>query len=574
MSFFIEAKNRYELPKLLIREDSPVESFHSSDPQLETLALRGDSPKNTMESFPKLINNSNDVNSDGGGVGTTATAPGNDDLHHHHLHHQTGGDTLLKSPWSHHHSSDLGLNNLELNFLNDDLSDCDEGAAAAACLKKSNSVLKIASNLEINKWQSSGEFDGNSAAHSATSLNFINGDVSSSDDDDAFNSSCELLHSKAKSKSVELNEFRMMFGSSPTLLNFNQVTQTSRLDAVPFQYRRGYTNLNDACLSSSTSDLECFHSSGKKNSKSNSHHHHHHHHVGGGGGVGSGQELSSLLRHRNNGHLDYVRSYENLDRTKIVRMKNDNKRNSLHGDESGKGNISGNSFSNRNDWKFHNHFERERVQEEDSGDDYSYYNLGYDNAAVGSIGSFPIGYQSNESLFNINFDTVEDNIFEINKLALFEPNDLQQSTPCSVSIANTTNSRLQLLDDKCDTDVFAVSSDSSKLKILNLPTLPSPPLSPTQPTTTASSKSNTQLLQPLPPAQSPPPPKKPPKLRCAQCNKKLGVIMIMKCHCEQIFCAQHRYAEAHNCSYNFKSEGKQILARENPKVIAQKLPKI
>uniref|UniRef100_A0A2M4C7F8 Putative secreted protein n=1 Tax=Anopheles marajoara TaxID=58244 RepID=A0A2M4C7F8_9DIPT len=60
----------------------------------------------------------------------------------------------------------------------------------------------------------------------------------------------------------------------------------------------------------------------------------------------------------------------------------------------------------------------------------------------------------------------------------------------------------------------------------------------------------------------------------AQCNKKLGVIMIMKCHCEKIFCAQHRYAEAHNCSYDFKLQGRKLLERENPLVVAEKLPKI
>uniref|UniRef100_A0A182NZD2 AN1-type domain-containing protein n=1 Tax=Anopheles epiroticus TaxID=199890 RepID=A0A182NZD2_9DIPT len=64
------------------------------------------------------------------------------------------------------------------------------------------------------------------------------------------------------------------------------------------------------------------------------------------------------------------------------------------------------------------------------------------------------------------------------------------------------------------------------------------------------------------------------KLRCAQCNKKLGVIMIMKCHCEKIFCAQHRYAEAHNCSFDFKVEGRKVLEKNNPLVVADKLPKI
>lgn len=33
------------------------------------------------------------------------------------------------------------------------------------------------------------------------------------------------------------------------------------------------------------------------------------------------------------------------------------------------------------------------------------------------------------------------------------------------------------------------------------------------------------------------------KLRCFQCNKKLGIIMIMRCHCGEYFCSSHRFAE-------------------------------
>lgn len=62
--------------------------------------------------------------------------------------------------------------------------------------------------------------------------------------------------------------------------------------------------------------------------------------------------------------------------------------------------------------------------------------------------------------------------------------------------------------------------------------------------------------------------------RCAKCNKKLGIIMIMQCTCGLFFCPQHRYAEAHNCAYDFKGNGKQILAKENPLVVGEKLPKI
>lgn len=64
------------------------------------------------------------------------------------------------------------------------------------------------------------------------------------------------------------------------------------------------------------------------------------------------------------------------------------------------------------------------------------------------------------------------------------------------------------------------------------------------------------------------------KLRCFHCNKKLGIIMIMKCHCNQYFCSAHRYKEVHNCSYNYKLEGKKKLERENPLCVTQKLPKI
>lgn len=510
---------------MLIREDSPVESFHSSDPQLETIALRGDSPKNVLDSFAKIDTTD----------GSLKSLPDNSDA---------TTESILKSPWSHHHS-DLGLNNLELNFLNGELSDCE----GAACLKKSNSVLKIASNLEINNWKATND---RKLPPSMTELDFVTSDCESDDEDSAFNNVC--MHSNAKSKSVELNEFRMMFGSSPTLLNINPVTQTSFLDAVPFQYRRGYTNLNDACLSSSTSDLECFHNSDKKSAKASR-----------VNGVGSSQEVSSLLRHRNNGHLDYVRSYENLDRAKIVRMKNE-KRASSNGNG-----VSSGAGITRNDWKFHNHFERERVQEEDSGDDYSYSNLGYDNT-VGSVSGFPVGYQSNESLFNINFDSLEDDVFEINKLGLFEASDIP------------ANGSSLLLEEKCKTSPF-LFSDLSNFKATTTTEPIADAASDVIAIATNQSIATTTTKSPIPKPLTiskpttptpitPSTPKKPQKLRCVQCNKKLGVIMVMKCHCQKVFCAQHRYAEAHNCSYDFKQEGKQILARENPLVVASKLPKI
>lgn len=445
---------------------------------------------------------------------------------------------VSKSNWDHHHS-DLGLNKLELNFLNDELSDGFSDGASMGCLKKSNSVLKIASNLEINKWKQSPQYS-NKGQESTASFQYS--DISS-DDEDAFNS-CELLHNN-KSKSVELNELRMMFGSSPTLLstnlyNVNSMTQSSRLDAVPFQYRRGYTNLNDACLSSSTSDLECLHNSNKKKSSKN---------------VNS--ELPSLLRHRNNEHLDYMRSYENLDRAKILRMRNE--RGSGGSGAGGTATATASSTqltsttsssSTTTNKKDSHRYSRDRLR--DPYDDFSFSNLRFKNSFGSSCvgggdgdrnnnncdgSSLPLGYPSDESLFNINFDTFEDDVIEIDTMGLFETSGASQ-----LSSLDTLND-----DENC--------CNNNNNLIINTNQLILPDISDNH-------KNSDSLI------------KKCKKLRCAECNKKLGVIMIMKCHCEKLFCAQHRYAEAHNCTYNFKMEGKKILAKENPQVIAQKLPKI
>lgn len=574
-----------------------------------------------------------------------------------------------------HHHSDLSLNNLELNFLNDeDLTT----TYATNYLKKSASVLKIASNLEINNWSNvATEFDcsnhkviattatpifdpflaatddcaegtlgkigRNNAINVTNNNNILDNNSScnsfSSSTSNSNNNSCERLHNATKSKSVELNEFRVIFGSSPTLLNYTQGGPTSRLDAIPSQYRRGYSNLNDACMSSSTSDLPR-ESGGSAATKKTIKHTDESapRQISGGtigletadSGNGISHEISSLLRHRSDGPLDYVRSYENLDRAKIIRMKND-KRNSLSGGNyncthsqsstghgfSGVGGGGGNSnngtvdtgggSSSVQDWKFNNHFDhfndqRRIVQEEDSGDDYSYSNLGYDNA-YGAVG-YSIGdYQSNESLFNINFDAMDDEVFEIDALGLFE-NDLA-----------APNSEL-LLDEKCSiydgpfsngNNATAIQMDSGKSNRVLLPDIPQAcsrtdevptyqfnsdhlvksnalknellAASAVCATSSDASADNVDgvessaiaLKATLTDTDAV---QKPKKLRCAECNKKLGLIMIMKCHCERIFCAQHRYAEAHRCSFNFKTEGQKTIARENPLVVAPKLPKI
>jgi len=64
------------------------------------------------------------------------------------------------------------------------------------------------------------------------------------------------------------------------------------------------------------------------------------------------------------------------------------------------------------------------------------------------------------------------------------------------------------------------------------------------------------------------------KKRCYLCGKRTGLASSYTCRCGLNFCAQHRYAEAHNCTHDYKSQGRKVLQGNNPLVRAPKLPKI
>ncbi|GIL56649.1 hypothetical protein Vafri_11980 [Volvox africanus] len=67
----------------------------------------------------------------------------------------------------------------------------------------------------------------------------------------------------------------------------------------------------------------------------------------------------------------------------------------------------------------------------------------------------------------------------------------------------------------------------------------------------------------------------PPKTatRCLECKKKVGLTGF-KCKCGNIFCGQHRYAESHDCPFDYKGVHKEKLASSNPVVQASKVQKI
>jgi len=51
-------------------------------------------------------------------------------------------------------------------------------------------------------------------------------------------------------------------------------------------------------------------------------------------------------------------------------------------------------------------------------------------------------------------------------------------------------------------------------------------------------------------------------------------VLLLFFRCGNNFCAAHRYAELHDCTFDYKTEGRQLLEQNNPVVSAPKLPKI
>ena len=67
--------------------------------------------------------------------------------------------------------------------------------------------------------------------------------------------------------------------------------------------------------------------------------------------------------------------------------------------------------------------------------------------------------------------------------------------------------------------------------------------------------------------------KKPKKNRCAECRKKLGNVPF-ECKCKLLYCNKHRYAEDHNCSYDYKAQYQIFFKKNNPKIVPEKIIRI
>ncbi|KAL6101863.1 zfand4 [Pungitius sinensis] len=78
----------------------------------------------------------------------------------------------------------------------------------------------------------------------------------------------------------------------------------------------------------------------------------------------------------------------------------------------------------------------------------------------------------------------------------------------------------------------------------------------------------------LPPVKDPTGSKKKSSKHCFLCGKKTGLATSYECRCGHNFCCSHRYAETHDCTYDYKGAGRRLLQETNPLISAPKLPKI
>lgn len=61
--------------------------------------------------------------------------------------------------------------------------------------------------------------------------------------------------------------------------------------------------------------------------------------------------------------------------------------------------------------------------------------------------------------------------------------------------------------------------------------------------------------------------------RCHMCRKKVGLTGFA-CRCGHQFCSLHRYADTHQCTYDYKTSGREELEKHHPKIVAAKIDKL
>lgn len=63
------------------------------------------------------------------------------------------------------------------------------------------------------------------------------------------------------------------------------------------------------------------------------------------------------------------------------------------------------------------------------------------------------------------------------------------------------------------------------------------------------------------------------KKKCDFCNKKIGLIPFV-CKCDSSYCAKCRLPSEHKCTFDFKTNGREKINKDNPKITSSKINKI
>jgi len=61
--------------------------------------------------------------------------------------------------------------------------------------------------------------------------------------------------------------------------------------------------------------------------------------------------------------------------------------------------------------------------------------------------------------------------------------------------------------------------------------------------------------------------------RCGVCKKKIGLTGF-ECRCGHLYCSLHRYADMHNCTFDYQTLAKEMLRKDNPVVEDAKIEPI
>lgn len=130
-----------------------------------------------------------------------------------------------------------------------------------------------------------------------------------------------------------------------------------------------------------------------------------------------------------------------------------------------------------------------------------------------------------------------------------EPEEPVVTVPCEGGCGFFGTSKMDNMCSKCYNQKKAKEEKASEKK-----KEPEPAKEDTKDSTApaAEGKDAEMSAEPAPPVQED-------KTKCWSCSKKCGLAGF-DCRCGYKFCAKHRHAEDHNCDFDHKSKGREILA--------------